>query len=188
MLYKDPSGNIPAVIIYVASKAPEIFLDVVLDYTISEITGEEFSTWKSALANSALDLLPIVGKINTGKKVSKIIDIIGKEGLEKLRVAAGKAAEMMKRGNIDAGSKYLDNVIQEIVEGAGKVSLKKIKNNKEANKLAKKLGYDGAEELKKDFVGRDGAKFDIKYDSKTGEIYLESIRDGVQVATGMFKK
>ncbi len=66
-------------------------------------------------------------------------------------------------------------------------SLKTIGSNKEANKLAQKLGFDGAEDLKKAFVGKAGARFNIKYDSKTGEIFLESIKDGIQVETGLFK-
>jgi hypothetical protein len=69
-----------------------------------------------------------------------------------------------------------------------KYSLKKIKNDKEANKIAKKLGYKGAEALKEDFVPRSGAKFNIKYDSKTHEIVLESIKGGIQVPTGLFLK
>lgn len=68
-----------------------------------------------------------------------------------------------------------------------KPSLKPFKNNKEANKIAQKLGYDNAEYLKQDYVGREGAKFNIKYDTNTREIYLESIKDGVQIPTGLYK-
>ena len=41
-------------------------------------------------------------------------------------------------------------VAEEFIKGGN--SLKKVKNNKEANKVAKKFGYSGAEELKQDFV------------------------------------
>ena len=67
-------------------------------------------------------------------------------------------------------------------------SLKKFKNNNEANKIARKLGYEGAEALKEDIVPGAGAKFNMKYDSKTHEIVLESIQSGIQVATGLFSK
>jgi hypothetical protein len=61
-------------------------------------------------------------------------------------------------------------------------------NNKEANKMAQDLGYEGAEQLKDDFVPGNGAKFNIKYDSKTGEVVLESIKESnIQVSTGLYK-
>ena len=72
-------------------------------------------------------------------------------------------------------------------QGTSKPSLKPFKNNKEANKIAEKLGYDGAEDLKEAFVGSQGSKFNIKYDTKTNEIFLESIKTGVQVPTGLYK-
>ncbi|WP_313758004.1 RHS repeat-associated core domain-containing protein [Tissierella sp.] len=70
-----------------------------------------------------------------------------------------------------------------------KHSLKKFKNNKEANKMAKKFGYDGAEDLKEAFVGKDAiSKFNMHYDTKTGEIILVLIQDtGIKLSTGLFK-
>lgn len=67
-------------------------------------------------------------------------------------------------------------------------SLKKVKNNKEANKVAKEFGYEGAEELKQDFVFKDGAKFNMMIDTETGEVVLVSIKDSsIQVHTGLFR-
>jgi hypothetical protein len=86
--------------------------------------------------------------------------------------AAANMTILMANMNSNSGSKY---------------SLKPFKNNKEANKVAQKLGYGGAEELKHDFVGNQGSKFNNKYDSFTGELILESIKDSIQVPTGLFK-
>ncbi|MCH1939864.1 RHS repeat domain-containing protein [Holdemania massiliensis] len=67
-------------------------------------------------------------------------------------------------------------------------SLKKVKNNKEANKVANEFGYEGAEELKQDYVFKDGAKFNMMIDTETGEIVLVSIKDSkIQVRTGLFR-
>ena len=77
-------------------------------------------------------------------------------------------------------------VAEEFIKGGN--SLKKVKNNKEANKVAKKFGYSGAEELKQDFVFKDGAKFNMMIDTESGEIVLVSIKDSrIQVHTGLFK-
>ncbi len=71
----------------------------------------------------------------------------------------------------------------------GKASLQIFKSNKIANQIAQKLGYQGAEDLKKAFVGKGNiSKFNIKYNKDTGEIVLESIRDSsIQVPTGLYK-
>lgn len=48
-------------------------------------------------------------------------------------------------------------------------------------------GYKDAHDLKKEFVGRESvSKFDIKYDTNTGEKYLENKDGTVQVPTGLF--
>jgi len=80
-----------------------------------------------------------------------------------------------------------------LVGGGGgpikKASLQIFKNNKIANEIAQKLGFEGAEDLKKFFVGKSNiSKFNIKYDKDTGEIVLESINDSsVQIPTGLYK-
>ena len=61
----------------------------------------------------------------------------------------------------------------------------KARNNKTANEWARKVGYDDAETLKKDFVN-DGVKFNMLKDKDTGEIVLEAIRSGVKVPTGLY--
>ena len=75
------------------------------------------------------------------------------------------------------GDKGTGSGIESKDESGSGNSLKKVKNNKEANKIAKEFGYDGAEDLKKDFVFKDGAKFNIMIDTETGEVVLVSIRD-----------
>jgi len=70
-----------------------------------------------------------------------------------------------------------------------KYSLKTLNNNA-ANKLAKDFGYINAEAFKESFVGKKAiSKFNIKYDSKTGEIVLESVqKGGAQIPTGLYKE
>lgn len=67
-----------------------------------------------------------------------------------------------------------------------KPSNKPYKNNKDANKQAQKHGYKDAHDLKADYVGKKNvSKFDMKYDTKTGEIYLESKDGTIQIPTGL---
>ncbi|MBO0423677.1 hypothetical protein [Enterococcus plantarum] len=72
--------------------------------------------------------------------------------------------------------------------GAGEQrSLKKIDGNKAANKQAKKQGYDDAHDFKESFVGENAvSKFDILYDTVTGQILLKSQRGNVIIETGHF--
>ncbi len=65
-------------------------------------------------------------------------------------------------------------------------SNKPYKNSKEANKQAQKQGYIDAHDLKEAYVGKDNiSKYDMKYDTKTGEIYLESKNGKIQIPTGL---
>lgn len=65
-------------------------------------------------------------------------------------------------------------------------SLKKISNNKEANRIAQEHGYRNAELFKDDFVS-NGARFNMHYCTRTFEIVLVSIMDSsVIVPTGLF--
>jgi hypothetical protein len=73
-------------------------------------------------------------------------------------------------------------------DGNKKKSGKPYKNNKEANEQAQKQGYKDAHDLKEAYVGKDVAKYDMKYDTKTGEIYLESKNGKIQVPTGLYNK
>ena len=71
---------------------------------------------------------------------------------------------------IKASSKVFD-----AEKTVSKYSLKKIKHNKSANEVAKRAGYDGA-------------KFNMMYDTKTGEIVLVAIKDSnVKIPTGLYK-
>ena len=71
-------------------------------------------------------------------------------------------------------------------ETKSKPGNKPYKNNKEANKQAQKHGYKDAHELKADYVGKSNvSKYDMKYDTKTGEIYLESKDGKTQIPTGL---
>lgn len=66
-------------------------------------------------------------------------------------------------------------------------SIKKIKSNKEANKIAKQFGYDNAEQLKQDYVNRSGSHFNMFYNTKTGEVILQSIGNSkLNIPTGLF--
>lgn len=67
--------------------------------------------------------------------------------------------------------------------------LKKVKSNKEANRIAKKQGYDNAEDFKEAFVGKKAIRnYNIKIDPKTKEIVLEPVKKGkgAQVSTNHF--
>lgn len=63
------------------------------------------------------------------------------------------------------------------------------KSNKQANQWAQEVGYEGAEELKADYVGRDGSKFNMFRNKATKEIILIGIKGflkGIEKATGLF--
>jgi hypothetical protein len=63
----------------------------------------------------------------------------------------------------------------------------KITSGKRANKVAQDVGYDGAEDLKKEFVGKkDGSRWDMFIDRATREIWLGTKDQGTWVPTGLF--
>ena len=71
--------------------------------------------------------------------------------------------------------------------GSEKPSLNNVSNS-EADKLAKQNGYKDAHDLKEAYVGKsDMSKFNIKVDSKTGQIYLEGLQNGAQIPTGLYR-
>lgn len=72
--------------------------------------------------------------------------------------------------------------------GAGEErSLKTIRGNKSANEQAQKQGYDDAHDFKQTFVQKsDISKFDMLWDSKTGEIFLKSKKGNILIETGHF--
>jgi hypothetical protein len=53
------------------------------------------------------------------------------------------------------------------------------RSNVDANRLARKLGFDSAEELKEGFVPRPVARWDMYKDTKTGLLWLRS-KDGLR--------
>lgn len=53
-------------------------------------------------------------------------------------------------------------------------SYKRVDSNKEANKVAQKLGYQDAEDLKETYVGSDGKYFDIYVDRSSGKVQLRT--------------
>lgn len=62
------------------------------------------------------------------------------------------------------------------------------KNNKTANKWAQEFGYNNAEALKEDYVGRSSvSKFNICMNKTTREIILVGIKIAVEVATGLIR-
>ena len=78
------------------------------------------------------------------------------------------------------------NKLLQLMEGETNTSLKDL-SNKEADRLAKENGYEDAHDLKDAYVDGEGSKFNIKVDTKTGEIYLEGLQNGVQIPTGLYK-
>ena len=58
-------------------------------------------------------------------------------------------------------------------------------DNNKADEQAKKHGYKNAHDLKKDYVGDSGSSYDIKHDTSTGDIYLESKNGKVVIPTGL---
>ncbi|MBC1210558.1 hypothetical protein HB815_06430 [Listeria booriae] len=128
--------------------------------------------------------------VGVGLDVTGVGTVVGvPANIAGVALASGSAAVATSGGtNFVRDAKDLFSNIKE--SGASRYDLKKVKNNKEANKLAKEFGYEGAEDLKESYVGKGAiSKFNMKYDSKTGEIVLESIKDtSIQVPTGLYKK
>ena len=69
--------------------------------------------------------------------------------------------------------------------GGGKPSLGYVSKNK-ANELARKNGFENAEAFKDAIVKKGGSQFNMKINKKTGEIFLEGIKNGKQVPTGYY--
>ncbi len=61
------------------------------------------------------------------------------------------------------------------------------KNNKQANQWAQEVGYDGAEELKADYVGKQGSKFNMYTDRATGQIILIALKTAKEIVTQLFR-
>lgn len=72
-------------------------------------------------------------------------------------------------------------------EGKNKKDYVKLKSNKEANKIAKKLGYKGAEDLKSDFV-KNISQYNMYRNRITGEIILIGIKTAKEIFTDLFTK
>ena len=67
--------------------------------------------------------------------------------------------------------------------------IKIVGGNEMANSITQQLGYNGAEALKADFVGKSGSRFNMMYDTKTGEIILQNIKDSaIKIFTGLFRR
>jgi len=174
IIYVDSTGNKPRVFkqanqAYKASGAEEMtktFLDAfstpdtqTMTIEFTNKNGELQSISYEGLSNEAI-ISMATGPSSKIAKGAKAAVIAGQE------VKAAQAA---------------NNVL--------KYSLKTLNNNA-ANKLAKDFGYINAEAFKESFVGKKAiSKFNIKYDSKTGEIVLESVqKGGAQIPTGLYKE
>ena len=81
--------------------------------------------------------------------------------------------------------KHAENMMVAAASG-GKPSLGYVNKNY-ANKLAEKNGFKNAEDFKKHFVGENGGQYNMKINKKTGEIFLEGIKNGWQIATGCYR-
>lgn len=64
-------------------------------------------------------------------------------------------------------------------------SLNTVGGNARADKIAKALGFNSAEQLKGEYV-HEVAKWDMKYDVKTQEIVLENHNTGETEPTGLY--
>lgn len=59
-------------------------------------------------------------------------------------------------------------------------------SNKQANNVAKELGYKDAHDLKEAYVGKLSiSRYDMKYDTRTRKLYLENKRTGDLIDTGL---
>jgi hypothetical protein len=70
--------------------------------------------------------------------------------------------------------------------GGGTGNLKKIRSNQRANEIARELGFEGAEDLKRAFAFRRGTRFNMNINMSTGEIVLVPIQGGSNINTGLF--
>jgi len=106
-------------------------------------------------------------------------DMYGRTYTDEAAAEKAKAADDKMREFIDEAT------INTALMGGG---IKIVGGNAMANSIAQKFGYEGAEALKADFVGKSGSLFNMMYDTKTGEIILQSIKDSaVKVFTGLFR-
>lgn len=103
-----------------------------------------------------------VGAILTGEQTLTLVEGLSEIGAGLMQFASNRKSS----GGGSGGS-----------SGRSGRSLKKISGNKQANEIAKKCGYEGAEDLKEAFLGNQGAKFNMMIDTTTGEIVLVSITD-----------
>ena len=100
---------------------------------------------------------------------------------------ATAAAEVALTGFVTMGV-AATATIMESNENSGKDYVK-ARNNKQANDWAQDVGYDGAESLKADYVGKEGSKFNMYRNRATEEIVLIGFRGvlkGVEVFTELF--
>ena len=125
---------------------------------------------KKAIAQGAYAIQN--GIVIAGKAITKAAKVVGNKSKEALIKTIDPLGNSTPANPDPNENKYKD--------------IKKISSNEEANKIAKNKGYKGAEALKKDFVGDAGAKFNMMKNTKTGEIILQAIVGGAQIATGLF--
>lgn len=189
ILYIDPSGH-TATEIAAASATPVLGVPVYGEAAYVVIVG----------GTACIEYGPVI--VNTvgtyGPAVWEVTVNVAEQAKDKVEegaeIAKEKAGEIVD-GAKETAEKATDWIKEKFGGGSSngkptqKPSLKIFKNNKEANKMAEKFGYDNTEALKEAFVGKSNiSKFNMKYDTKTGEIFLESIKDSsIQVSTGLFK-
>lgn len=65
-------------------------------------------------------------------------------------------------------------------------SLKAISNNDEARRIAQKLGFSSAEQLKEDYANEPVQHFDMYYDKDTKEIVLIRKNGTGETRTGLY--
>ena len=113
--------------------------------------------------------------------------------------AVYQAQQINKKGGeaIDSIKGKADNALSWIKEKIGgnnsngdpskKPSLYKL-SDKEVKRIVIDLGYKDVHEFKKYYVGKENiSKYNIKVDKNTGQIFLEGVKNKVQITTGLYK-
>ena len=99
--------------------------------------------------------------------------------------AATAANATVATGLTIAGSSLVSAATNDSANSSN--NYQKARSNKEANKWARQVGENNAESLKEWYVGKKNvSKFNMLRDKDSGQIILESIKDGIKVATEYF--
>ena len=104
--------------------------------------------------------------------------------------AATAAVDITLTGMVIAGTGSILQSSENIkfAKNAEENDFRDVGNNKRANKIARNLGEKDAETLKSHYVYKNGSRFNMAINKKTGELVLIEKKTGTIVATGCFPK